>query len=128
MSSATNLYFRNWRLKNRDYFRKCDAVVSSIMLPPYSMSKRFILTTSHGTAHFSETGGFLPYYMAPHSRRWQPSCQDSLRHNEYALFLTTRTCSLSPLPFCQFSLSLPSGVNTENCTLLDYYSASSGSF
>lgn len=49
------------------------------------MSKRFILTTSHGTAHFSETGGFLPYYMAPHSRRWQPSCQDSLRHNEYAL-------------------------------------------
>jgi len=42
-------------LKSRDYFWKCDAVVSGIMLPPCSMSKSFSLTTSHGTAHFSET-------------------------------------------------------------------------
>jgi hypothetical protein len=113
-------------LKNHDYFWKCDAVVSGTMPRPYSMSKSFILTTSSRTAHFSETS--VDFYTTPHSIRWQNSCEDSFHHNEYAHFLTTRTCSLPQLTFCQFLLSVPSGGNTENCTLLDYYSASSGSF
>ena len=120
-------------LTSRDYFGKCDAVVSSIMLPPYSMSKKFILKTLHGTAQFSEASVASTIHGSTFqttviSRRWQSSCQDSLRHNEYALFLTIRTCSLSPLPFCQYLLSFSFGGNTENCTLLDYYSAISGSF